>query len=45
MITLDKEQVKHLHKMLFDWTGGAEGMLDEGLLESALACPFLTLAV
>jgi death-on-curing protein len=40
MITLDKEQVKRLHKMLLDATGGLEGIRDEALLDSALAAPF-----
>ncbi|GHS99788.1 death-on-curing protein [Synergistales bacterium] len=42
MITLNKEQVKRLHKRLLDSTGGLDGIRDEGLLESALAAPFQT---
>jgi death-on-curing protein len=42
MITLNKEQVKHLHKRLLDSTGGSGGIRDEGSLESALASPFHT---
>jgi death-on-curing protein len=42
MITLNKEQVKHLHKRLLDSTGGSGGISEEGLLESALASPFHT---
>jgi death-on-curing protein len=42
MITLNKEQVKHLHKRLLDSTGGLDGIRDEGLLESALAASFHT---
>jgi death-on-curing protein len=42
MITLSKEQVKHLHKQLLDSTGGLDGIRDEGLLDSALSAPFHT---
>jgi len=42
MIALSKEQVKRLHKQLLNSTGGADGIRDEGLLESALASPFHT---
>ena len=42
MITLNKEQVKHLHKRLLNRTGGLDGMRDEGLLDSALSAPFHT---
>ncbi len=42
MITLDKEQVKRLHKQLLDATGGLDGIRDEGLLESALSAAFQT---
>jgi death-on-curing protein len=42
MITLDKEQVKRLHKLIADNTGGSDGIRDEGLLESALFSPFQT---
>jgi len=42
MITLSKEQVKRLHKMLLDSTGGLDGILDETLLDSALTVPFQT---
>jgi death-on-curing protein len=42
MITLDKEQVKGLHKKLLEATGGSKGVRDEGLLDSALASPFQT---
>jgi death-on-curing protein len=40
MITLNKEQMKYLHKRLLDDTGGLGGVRDEGLLESALSAPF-----
>ncbi len=42
MITLSKEQIKRLHKMLLDSTGGLDGIRDEALLDSALATPFQT---
>jgi len=42
MITLCKEQVKRLHKVLLDSTGGLDGIRDEALLDSALAAPFQT---
>jgi death-on-curing protein len=42
MITLSKEQVKRLHKVLLDNTGGLDGIRDEALLDSALAAPFQT---
>jgi death-on-curing protein len=40
MKTLSKEHVLLLHKILVKYSGGAEGLRDEGLLESALAAPF-----
>jgi death-on-curing family protein len=42
MISLDKEQVKRIHRAMIDKTGGMDGVRDEGLLESALASPFQT---
>ena len=42
MITLDIEQIKRLHKIMLDNTGGTDGIRDEGLLDSALAAPFQT---
>lgn len=42
MITLNKEQIIRLHKILLDTTGGLDGIRDEGLLDSALAAPFQT---
>ena len=42
MITLSKEQVKQLHVKMLETTGGAEGVKNETLLESALASPFQT---
>jgi death-on-curing protein len=42
MITINKEQVKRLHIMLLDSTGGLDGIRDEALLDSALAAPFQT---
>ena len=40
MIKLSKEQVLSLHSELIKKTGGAAGLRDEGLLESALNAPF-----
>lgn len=40
MKTLSKRQVQMLHEQLIDETGGAQGIRDEGMLESALASPF-----
>lgn len=40
MKTLTKSQVLLLHAALIEAFGGAEGLRDEGLLDSALAAPF-----
>ena len=40
MKVLIKSQVLLLHKALLEAFGGAEGLRDEGLLDSALAAPF-----
>lgn len=40
MKKLSKEQVLMLHTELLRETGGAEGLRDEGLLDSALNAPF-----
>jgi death-on-curing protein len=40
MKKLTKQQVISLHQALINATGGAEGLRDEGLLESALNAPF-----
>ena len=40
MIRLTKEQLLLLHEELITETGGAAGIRDEGLLDSALAAPF-----
>jgi len=42
MISLSKEQVVRLHETLLSETGGLHGILDEGLLDAALTCPFHT---
>ncbi|WP_338106514.1 Fic family protein [Mordavella massiliensis] len=42
MIRLSKAQVIMIHKQLIKETGGASGLRDEGLLESALNTPFQT---
>jgi len=42
VISLSKEQIKRLHKMQLDATGGLDGIRDEGLLDSALASAFQT---
>ena len=40
MIRLTKKQLLLLHEELVSETGGAAGIRDEGLLDSALAAPF-----
>ena len=40
MIRLTKEQVLKLHSQLIEFTGGCDGIRDEGLLDSALENPF-----
>jgi len=40
MITLNKEQIKRLHKMQIDATGGLDGIRDEAMLDSALSAAF-----
>ena len=40
MIILSKEQIILLHEQLIDTTGGKDGILDEGLLESSVYAPF-----
>jgi len=42
MITLSKEQIKRLHTIQINATGGLNGIRDEGLLDSALASAFQT---
>lgn len=42
MKTLDKEQIKRLHKKLLDATGGLDGIRDEAMLDSALSAAFQT---
>ena len=42
MIVLNKEQIKKLHSVLIEKTGGIDGIRDEGLLDSSLASPFHT---
>jgi len=42
MITLDKEQIKRLHSMQIEVTGGLDGIRDEAMLDSALASAFQT---
>ena len=42
MIRLTKHQVLMMHEELIAQTGGSPGMRDEGLLEAALAAPFMT---
>lgn len=40
MIKFSKEKVKLLHQMLWEVSGGSEGVRDEGLLDSALENAF-----
>jgi len=42
MITLNKEQVKRLHKKMVEATGGLDGIRDDAMLDSALAIAFQT---
>ncbi|WP_294160646.1 type II toxin-antitoxin system death-on-curing family toxin [uncultured Selenomonas sp.] len=42
MIRLTKTQILQMHEELLVQTGGSDGVRDEGLLEAALAAPFLT---
>jgi len=42
MITLNREQIRRLHRKLLDSTGGMDGIRDEALLDSALASSFQT---
>ncbi|MCD7889388.1 MAG: type II toxin-antitoxin system death-on-curing family toxin [Oscillospiraceae bacterium] len=40
MIRLSKSQIISLHQDLIEATGGSDGILNEGLLESAINAPF-----
>ena len=42
MIALNKEQVLLLHEKIYERYGGALGVLNEGMLDSALQAPFQT---
>ncbi len=42
MKKLSKEHIIMLHDMLVRHTGGASGLRDNGLLESAIGTPFAT---
>jgi len=42
MIKLNKDTVQLLHQFLIDEFGGTHGLRDDGMLESALAMPFMT---
>ena len=42
MIQLSKSQILLIHDQLITETGGSSGLLDEGLLDSALNAPFQT---
>jgi death-on-curing protein len=42
MKKLTKQQVIILHEILVKYSGGADGIRDMGLLESALEAPFIT---
>ena len=42
MKKLKGKQIKLLHKMLLEETGGLAGMRDENLFESAIQSPFQT---
>jgi len=40
MKRLTKAQIIKMHRLLIQETGGSEGIMDEGLLDSALNAPF-----
>ena len=42
MITLTKDQIIMLHEAIYERYGGALGVLNEGMLDSALQAPFQT---
>lgn len=42
MITLTKDQIIKLHEMIYERYGGDLGVLNEGMLDSALQAPFQT---
>ncbi len=42
MITFTKDQIIMLHEAIFERYGGALGVLNEGMLDSALQTPFQT---
>ena len=42
MITLNREQIKRLHKKMIEATGGLDGIRDEAMLDSALSVVFQT---
>ena len=42
MITLTKEQIIMLHEAMYERYGGSCGVLNEGMLDSALQAPFQT---
>jgi death-on-curing protein len=42
MIVLSKDQIKRLHQILIEATGGLNGVRDEGALDSSLSSPFQT---
>ena len=42
MITLSKEQIIMLHEAIYERYGGSCGVLNEGMLDSALQAPFQT---
>lgn len=42
MITLTKDQIIMLHEAIYERYGGALGVLNEGMLDSALQSPFQT---
>lgn len=42
MIRLSKEQIIAMHSRLIEKTGGEDGVLNEGMLDSAIESPFQT---
>ena len=42
MITLKKDDILYMHKLIVQETGGSHGVRDDGLLDSAIYMPYMT---
>jgi len=42
MITLKKDEILFMHRLIIQESGGSHGVRDEGLLESAIYMPYMT---